>query len=67
MSQYTRDDETVGMTCDCCGGSLPDYDTWEANRDRAGECTGSIDPRTSRCRAYADDALWTISETGEGD
>lgn len=46
-------------TCDCCGGQLPPREIWEANRDHAGECTGSIEPQTGRCRAYADDDLWS--------
>lgn len=52
-------------TCHCCGGQLPPKETWEANRDNADNCTGSIDPTSGRCRAYADDALWIHPEVAE--
>jgi hypothetical protein len=49
---------TRTMTCACCGGLLPPRDVWEANRDRADECTGSVDAQTGRCRSFAADELW---------
>lgn len=55
--------ETKTTTCGCCGGDMPAYEIWQANRDDAGECDGSID-RQGRCRAWSDDDLWTI-EQGE--
>lgn len=55
------------MTCQCCGGDLPDRETWELHRDEAGECTGSIHPSTGRCRAYADDELWEREEVAESE
>lgn len=48
--------------CGCCGGDLPARDIWEANRDRAGECDGSIEADTGRCRAYAADDLWEMPD-----
>lgn len=48
-------------TCQCCGGKLPERDVWEANRDRAGECDGSV-TADGRCRACADDELWSLPE-----
>jgi hypothetical protein len=45
-------------SCQCCGGSLPDLSIWEANREIAGECDGTIHLETGRCRAYADDETW---------
>ena len=54
-------------TCQCCGGDLPAYDVWEANRDRADDCTGSVGEK-GRCRAFSRDELWeTKDATGEGD
>lgn len=53
---------TENRTCGCCGGDLPSRDIWEAHRDEAGECNGSIDAATGRCRAYADDELWEADE-----
>lgn len=47
------------MTCTCCNGDLPAREIWEANRDRADECTGSTTPG-GRCRAYARDELWSL-------
>lgn len=46
-------------TCGCCGGDMPAYEIWEANRDRAGDCTGSIDGQ-GRCRAWSHEDLWQI-------
>ncbi len=37
---------------------MPSREIWEANRDRAGECDGSVD-RRGRCRAWSDDSLWS--------
>jgi hypothetical protein len=48
----------AAQTCQCCGGAMPDRSTWERNRDRAGECDGSVDSRTGRCRAWLDASLW---------
>ena len=50
---------TTTQTCGGCGGSLPDRDTWEANRDQADDCTGSVDA-SGRCRAFSRDELWEI-------
>jgi hypothetical protein len=47
------------QTCDCCGGSLPARDIWEANRDHADDCTGSVDSN-GRCRAFSRDELWQV-------
>ena len=49
------------MTCDCCGGDLPARDVWEANRDYADDCDGSIDGK-GRCRAFSRDELWVAYE-----
>lgn len=46
------------MICDCCGGEMPDRDVWEARRDEADECDGSVDARTGRCRAWVREDLW---------
>ena len=46
------------MNCNCCGGDLPAYEIWESNRNDAGECDGSVDLDTGRCRAFKEDALW---------
>lgn len=43
---------TEAMTCGCCGGDLPPQRIWEANRDKAGECDGSVDDQGC-CRAYS--------------
>lgn len=48
------------MTCECCGGTIPERDVWEARRDEAGECDGSVDARTGRCRAWVSDDLWGL-------
>ena len=45
------------QACQCCGGSMPGRTTWEAHRDEAGECDGSID-RQGHCRAWSDATLW---------
>lgn len=50
------------MTCDCCGGHLPPQEIWDANRNHAGDCDGSVHPATDRCRAFADDDLWEMEE-----
>jgi hypothetical protein len=46
MSQST-------MTCDCCGGTLPMQQVWEARRHSAGDCTGGVD-EDGRCFAFSD-------------
>lgn len=51
--------ECGSQTCDCCGGSLPARDIWEANRDHADDCTGSVDSN-GRCRAFSRDELWQV-------
>lgn len=53
---------TTQTTCQCCGGDLPSRDIWEANRDNAGDCDGSVDAR-GRCRAFSDDSLWAVMRT----
>jgi len=50
------------LTCQCCGGSMPPREIWEARRDEAGKCTGAPDGDTGRCVAWADDELWTIED-----
>ncbi len=60
----------VTSQCHCCGGDMPDPETWEERRgDCTADCDGSVDLVTGRCRAWADDALWlaTYDETGETD
>lgn len=54
--QAYRDDSIV---CQCCGGWMPARVIWEARRNEAGDCTGSIND-SGRCRAWADDALWSV-------
>jgi hypothetical protein len=44
---------------------LPSPEIRDANRDRAGECDGAVDPRTNRCKAYA--ALWEMPTDLGGD
>ena len=55
---------TQTQTCQCCNGEMPAREVWEANRDRAGECTGSVDS-VGRCKAWSDDELWVIEEAGK--
>ena len=50
------------MTCQCCNGDLPDLPIWEARRSEGGECTGSVDSKTGRCKAFVDDRLWSLPE-----
>lgn len=52
--------ECGSQTCDCCGGSLPAKDIWEANRDVADDCDGSVDSN-GRCRAFSRDELWEVA------
>ncbi len=54
------------QTCHCCGGDLPPPDIWEAHREEAGDCDGSV-TESGRCRAYADDSLWEPHRRGEVD
>lgn len=50
----------MARRCGCCGGAIPDVDIWEANRHLCeSECTGSVEPMSGRCRAWADDDLWS--------
>lgn len=51
---------TKTMTCDCCGGSLPMREVWEARRNDDADCTGSVDV-AGRCRAFDDDD-WNIND-----
>lgn len=53
---------TEPITCDCCGGCMPPYYIWEANRDQADDCTGAVHLKTLRCRAWVRDELWQIDE-----
>ena len=46
------------MTCDCCGGSLPMREVWEARRNGGADCTGSVDA-DGRCRAAGD---WNLND-----
>lgn len=50
------------MRCDCCGGDLPPRKIWEANRDNADDCDGSVHMPTLRCRAFRRDELWEVEE-----
>ena len=50
------------QTCQCCGGSMPPLEIWQARRDEAGECTGAPDGDTGRCMAWVEDGLWTMDE-----
>lgn len=54
-------------TCQCCGGSLPPLDIWEANRNAADDCNGSVDPDNGRCRAFSRDELWEVEEETDSD
>lgn len=47
-------------TCDCCGGSLPMREVWEARRNGGADCTGSVDAH-GRCRAFDDDD-WALND-----
>lgn len=51
--------KTKTHTCGCCNGDLPAREIWEANRDQAGDCTGSVDAN-GRCKAFSDDDLWEL-------
>ena len=51
---------TKTMTCDCCGGSLPMKEVWEARRGSGAECTGSVGT-DGRCRAYDSDD-WALHD-----
>lgn len=55
---------TARRNCQCCNGSLPALEVWEANRDAADECNGSVDA-TGRCRAFSRDELWEIESDAE--
>lgn len=48
------------MTCDCCGGSLPMREVWEARRNGGADCIGSVDA-DGRCRAFDDDD-WSLND-----
>lgn len=61
-TKFATAEVTMTMTCDCCGGSLPEQKIWEMNRNSAGDCTGALDTETGRCRAFADDDLWVATE-----